>query len=195
MPKTKKQTVSKKEIISTALMSEFDGVLDETESDVIENTLSLKEIKISEILTPRSVIYSLGSNMILSEAIREKNIFRYSRIPIYGESRDDVVGMVMAKTIFSENRDFPDKTLMEISKKITILHENISVSKALDMFIKKKEHLFLVRDSYDQVEGIITLEDCIETILGLEIVDEFDEFDDMQQHAKDIMKTNRKASS
>ena len=72
------------------------------------------------------------------------------------------------------------------------IHENIPVSYALDMFIKRKEHMFLVTDSYGQTEGIVTLEDCIETLLGLEIMDESDTTEDMRKLAKDQMKKRQK---
>ena len=82
--------------------------------------------------------------------------------------------------------------LKAIKKEPFTINENVPVSKALDLFIKKKEHMFVVVDSYDQTEGIITLEDCVETILGVEIMDESDNIEDMQAYAKLQMKIRRK---
>jgi len=83
-------------------------------------------------------------------------------------------------------------TIKDIKKDIFSINENIPVSKALDLFIAKKEHMFLVMDNYDQTEGIITLEDCVETILGVEIVDESDTTADMRELAKLLMKNKRR---
>ena len=83
-------------------------------------------------------------------------------------------------------------SLHAIKKDIFHINEKIPVSKALDLFIAKKEHMFLVMDTYDQVEGIVTLEDCIETVLGVEIVDESDTTVDMRELAKINMRLKRK---
>lgn len=82
-----------------------------------------------------------------------------------------------------------------LRKKIFSINENIPVSKALDLFISKKDHMFLVTDNYDQTDGILTLEDCVETILGVEIMDESDTTEDMRQLAKLNMKLKRKAKA
>jgi CBS domain containing-hemolysin-like protein len=101
--------------------------------------------------------------------------------------------MVMTKRIFKQALENDTVTLGSIKKSIIAINENIPVSKALDMFISKKEHMILVMDNYDQTEGIVTLEDCVETILGVEIVDESDGAVDMRELAKLKMKQKRKA--
>jgi len=85
--------------------------------------------------------------------------------------------------------------LDEIKRDIFKVNENIPVSVALNLFIKKKEHMFLVVDGYDQTEGIITLEDCVETLLGVEIMDESDNIEDMREYAKQRMRQNRKPNN
>ena len=188
--------LTKEELIESMLLSEDEGVIDEKESDVIENVLRLDDIKVSEVLTPRSVVFALEANMTIKEIIDTKeDIFKFSRIPVYNESIEDVVGIVMTKKIFKQalkDENVPVKTIM---KDIFTIHENIPVSKALDLFIARKEHMFLVQDSYDQTEGILTLEDCIETLLGVEIVDESDSTADMRELAKLQMRLKRKTSN
>jgi CBS domain containing-hemolysin-like protein len=122
----------------------------------------------------------------------QEDIFKFSRIPVYHGSIEEVVGIVMTKRIFKQALKDDRVTLGSIKKKIFPINENIPVSKALDLFIAKKEHMFLVTDNYDQTEGIITLEDCVETILGVEIVDESDSTVDMRELAKLKMKQKRK---
>jgi len=186
-------SLTKEELLESMLISEDEGVIDEKESDVIENILNLNNIKVSEVLTPRSVVFALDETITIKEIIETKeDIFKFSRIPVYNESIEDVVGIVMTKHIFKQALTDDSVILGSIKKDIFSINENIPVSKALDLFISKKDHMFLVTDNYDQTEGILTLEDCVETILGVEIVDESDSTVDMRELAKLKMKQKRK---
>ena len=184
---------TKEELLESMLISEDEGVIDEKESDVIENILNLDNIKVGEVLTPRSVVFALDESMSVKEIIdTQEDIFKFSRIPVYKDSIEEVVGIVMTKRIFKQALEDDSVSLGSIKKDIFAINENIPVSKALDLFIAKKDHMFLVMDNYDQTEGILTLEDCVETILGVEIVDESDSTVDMRELAKLKMKQNRK---
>ena len=186
-------TLTKEELLESMLMSEDEGVIDEKESDVIENMLNLDNIKVSEVLTPRSVVFALDENMSVKEVIsKEDGIFKFSRIPVYNESIEDVTGLVLTKKLFKQALTDDSVSLKSVKKDIFAINENVPVSKALDLFIAKKEHMFLVKDNYDQTEGILTLEDCVETILGVEIMDESDTTADMRELAKRKMKLKRK---
>jgi CBS domain containing-hemolysin-like protein len=188
-------TFTKEELLQSMLMGEDEGVIDEKESDVIENILNLSKIKVNEVLTPRSVVFALDERMTIKEVMETKTaIFKFSRIPIYRNNLEEVVGLVLTKRIFKQALIDNSVTIGSIKKDIFKIHENIPVSKALDLFIKKKDHMFLVMDSYDQTEGILTLEDCVETILGVEIMDESDTTEDMRELAKRKMKLKRKAN-
>ncbi len=186
--------LTKEELLESMLQSEDDGVIDEKESDVIENILNLDNIKIGEILTPRSVVFALDESMSIKEIVESEDaIYKFSRIPVYKESIEDVTGIVLTKKIFKQARVDDSVSLASIKNEIVSINENVPVSKALDMFIAKKDHMFLVMDNYDQTEGIITLEDCVETVLGVEIMDESDTTEDMRELAKRKMKLKRKA--
>jgi len=189
-------SLTKEELLESMLQSEDDGVIDEKESDVIENILNLDNIKVGEVLTPRSVVFSLDEDMTLKEVIETKPaIFKFSRIPVYKDSIEDVVGLVLTKKIFKQALEDDSVTIGSIKKEMFSINENVPVSKALDLFISKKDHMFLVTDNYDQTEGIITLEDCVETVLGVEIMDESDTTEDMRELAKTKMKLKRKANN
>ncbi len=191
--KTDAHLLTKEELLESMLMSEDEGIIDEKESDVIENILNLDNIKVNEVLTPRSVVFALDESMKIKDVIKtEPAIFKFSRIPIYKDSLEDVTGLVLTKKIFKQALEDDNVTLSTIKKDMFGINENIPVSKALDLFISKKDHMFLVRDSYDQTEGILTLEDCVETILGVEIMDESDTTEDMRELAKRKMKLKRK---
>ena len=186
-------SLTKDELLESMLLSEDEGIIDEKESDVIENVLKLSKIKVVDVLTPRSVVFALDDTMTIKEIIEtQEDIFKFSRIPVYRDSIEDVTGIVMTKKIFRQALVDDSVSVGTIKKKIFSLNENIPVSKALDLFISKKDHMFLVKDKYDQTEGIITLEDCVETILGVEIVDESDSTVDMRELAKQRMKERRK---
>jgi CBS domain containing-hemolysin-like protein len=186
-------SLTKEELLESMLQSEDDGVIDEKESDVIENILNLDNIKVSEVLTPRSVIFAIDESMSIKEVIQtQESIFKFSRIPVYKGSIEEVTGLVLTKRIFKQALEDDSVTLASIKKEIYSINENIPVSKALDLFIAKKDHMFLVMDNYDQTDGILTLEDCVETVLGVEIMDESDTTEDMRELAKRKMKLKRK---
>jgi len=187
-------SLTKEELLESMLQSEDDGVIDEKESDVIENILNLDNIKVSEVLTPRSVVFAIDESMTIKEVIEtQESIFKFSRIPVFKGSIEEVTGLVLTKRIFKQALEDDSVTLKSITKDIFSINENIPVSKALDLFIAKKDHMFLVIDNYDQTDGILTLEDCVETVLGVEIMDESDTTEDMRELAKRKMKLKRKA--
>lgn len=185
------KSFTKAELIESTLLSEGEGVIDEHEADVIGNVLQMDDIKAGDILTPRSVVYALEEGTSVKKAIDYEGIFQFSRMPVYQGSIDTVTGIVLTKKVFQQAVMDDSIAIGEIKKEIFRINENIPISKVLDMFIKKKEHMFLVVDSYGQTEGIITLEDCIETLLGVEIMDESDTVEDMREYAKQKMKHRR----
>ncbi len=190
--KENNDTISREELIHSTLLSEEEGIIGDLESDIIENTLTLNNIKVKDILTPRSVMYAIPKEAIIKDITEDKRTFKFSRVPIYDGSVDNIVGIVLTKKLFKHAINDSHTVIESIMKPVISLHENIPVSKALNMFIQKKEHMFIVHDSYDQTEGIVTLEDCIETLLGLEIMDESDTTADMRRLALNKMKAKRK---
>lgn len=177
---------SKDEIITIVNMSEKEGVLQAKESILIKNLFKLKNIKAKDIMTPRTVVFAFDSKTTLKEALLNDNLYVYSRIPVYNESIDDIVGVVFKQTILEKRVKKKKKTLLkDIIVPVHKVPENISVSTLFDMFIRMKMHLFIVQDEYGQTSGVVTLEDALETLLGIEIVDEMDQVTDMQEFAKD----------
>ncbi|MBD3841595.1 MAG: DUF21 domain-containing protein [Campylobacterales bacterium] len=186
-------SVSREELIHTALLSEEDGVINDLESDIIENALNLKQIKIKDILTPRSVVFAVEKQTLINELLDDKRTYKFSRVPVYDGTIDNVVGMVLTKKIFKYAIKNPDTPISEIMIKVESVNENIPVLKALKLFTKNKAHMFIVLDGYDQTEGIVTLEDCLETLLGIEIMDELDTTEDMRKLASELMRAKRKS--
>jgi len=178
-------TVTREEVIAMAEMGEDEGVLEEQETDIIENTLKLKDVKAKDIMTPRSVIFALNSNLTVGQVLEEHDTLDFTRIPIYSTDLDAIDGMVNRYEIINRKADDQFSTRMhEISQEVPIVNENDSIDKVLGLFIKNRDHMALVNNDSKVLTGLITLEDAIETILGQEIVDEHDSVVDMRDLAE-----------
>ena len=183
--KTKESNFSRDEILAAVTMGEKEGSILSKESVLIENLFKLKNIKTKEIMTPRSVVFALKSTVSVEEAIEDDRMYIHSRIPVYGDTIDDIIGVVFNQIILEESVEERDNTLLkDIMVPVHKISENVPVSALIDQFVNRKTHLFIVEDNYGQTSGVVTLEDAIETLLGVEIVDEMDEVEDMQVFAK-----------
>lgn len=183
--KTKESSFSRDEILAAVTMGEKEGSILSKESVLIENLFKLKNIKTKDIMTPRSVVFALKSTVSVEEAIEDDKMYVHSRIPVYGDTIDDVIGVVFNQIILEESVEERDDTLLkDIMVPVHKISENVPVSALIDQFVNRKTHLFIVEDNYGQTSGVVTLEDAIETLLGVEIVDEMDEVEDMQVFAK-----------
>ena len=184
--------VSREEVIAMAELGEDEGTIEESESTVIENVLMLDDIPVEEVLTPRSVIFALDKTSSVREVLDKYNDIEFSRIPVYEEELDNIIGIVRRHVLLkSKAEDQFDVTMGELAKPIHTVEENDSVGDVLDEFVKRREHLFMVKDQFGQVAGLITLEDAIETLLGIEIVDETDSVVDMRKLALDNWRKKR----
>ena len=178
--------VSREEVIAMAELGEDEGTIEESESTVIENVLMLDDILVEEVLTPRSVIFAVNKTNSVREVLDKYNDIEFSRIPVYEDGLDNIIGIVRRHVLLkSKAEDQFDVTMGELAKPIHAVEENDSVGDVLDEFVKRREHLFMVKDQFGQVAGLVTLEDAIETLLGVEIVDETDSVVDMRKLALD----------
>jgi CBS domain containing-hemolysin-like protein len=184
--------VSREEVIAMAELGEDEGTIEESESTVIENVLMLDDISVEEVLTPRSVIFAVNKTKSVIEVLDKYNDIEFSRIPVYEDGLDNIIGIVRRHVLLkSKAEDQFDVTMGELAKPIHAVQENDSVGDVLDEFVKRREHLFMVKDQFGQVAGLITLEDAIETLLGVEIVDETDSVVDMRKLALDNWRKKR----
>ena len=178
-------TVTREEVIAMAEMGEDEGVLEEQETDIIENTLKLKDVKVSDIMTPRSVIFALNRDLTVGQVLEEHDTLDFTRIPIFDTNLDSIQGMVNRYEIINRKADDQFSTRMhEISQDVPHVNENDPIDKVLELFIKNRDHMALVVNNDNSLTGLITLEDAIETILGQEIVDEHDSVVDMRDLAE-----------
>ncbi len=183
--KTKSNEVTRDEIIAFASLGKKYGSIFEQESEYLRNSLTLRDIATEKILTPRSVTHTLQEDLCVSDALNDEKTRQFTRIPIYSSDVDHVTGKVIRADLFEAERDgHGDKPIKDFSQEIVHVSEQLPVHQLLDLFIKKKNHIFLVEDQFGQTAGVVTLEDAIETLLGREIVDERDVVEDMQDLAR-----------
>lgn len=181
----KSNVISREEVLALAALSHKDGALAGQENQLVENILKLKEAKTEDILTPRTVMHALDENISVTEALSHPQTATFTRIPVYLGHSDEITGVVLKAHLYQYEREGKGELpIREVAQKIYRVSENFPVLHLLDVFIKRHEHIFLVEDHFGQTAGVVTLEDCIETLIGREIVDESDEVEDMQVLAR-----------
>lgn len=182
--KSESMGVTREEMIATAELGVEEGSLHKKESAIIKNLLTLNSLFVSDVMTPRSVFFALDSDMNVEEVHQKYKPIRFSRIPVYDGSLDNIIGMTMRHRIHEAlSNDQHKLCIREITTPIQSVPERMTVASVLDLLIKRKEHLALAVDEYGIVTGLVTLEDAVETLLGVEIVDELDHVTDMRQYA------------
>lgn len=189
---SEEQTTSREEIAALASIGANEGVFTDKEDKIIQNILRLKNVKVTSIMTPRVVLVLADENITLNEFLKNKEYLKFSRIPIYNEKDENITGYVFRQMVLEKlAEDHHDLLLKDVKRKIVIVPDSIVLFNLWEMLLEKKEHIALIVDEYGGIEGIVTLEDIIETLLGLEIVDEKDTITDMQKYARDRWKAKQ----
>ncbi len=180
------QKVSREEMIAMAEMGEDEGTIGEKEGDIIENLLNLREVKAEEVMTPRNVVFALKMDQTVRDVVDKHSPIAFSRIPIFEKDLDTVIGFVHRYDLVNKQaEDKFDITMNELLDPIHTVKESESVAYILDEFVRRRQQIFHVVDEFGTTTGIITLEDAIETLLGVEIVDEHDSVVDMRKLASE----------
>ena len=179
-------TISREEVSAMANIGEEEGVIDNSENKVIQNIIKLDDIKAYDVMTPRIVAATAPESMTLKQFYKQDELSHNSRIPVWSESPEFITGYILRYDVL-ENlaEDKFDMRLKSIKRKIAAFHEETSVSDIWESLLKTKDQIALIIDDYGCFQGIITLEDIMETILGMEIIDENDTITDMQQFARE----------
>jgi CBS domain containing-hemolysin-like protein len=182
---------SQKSVLSRADFRAFtdlgikSGIFEESESNIIKNLLNFNSIQIKNIMTPRTVVIAENEEITLADFKNKHPDFRFSRIPIFRENIDKITGFVLKDEILVnliENSD--KKNLKDIRRRIEVIPEVASLPELFKLLIEKNTHIAMVVDEYGGMAGIVTMEDIIETLLGLEITDEVDNVEDLQELAR-----------
>jgi len=185
--------LSREGFIAMTDIAQKEGVFHETESKVIKNLLNFKEIQAKDIMTPRTVMKTEIDSMTIEAFFNDNHNIRFSRIPIYTSSQDNITGLVLKDDIFKEMAfDHGHKKLSDIKRDIIIVNRHMPIPSLFEELVKNRNHLALVVDEYGSVNGLVTMEDVIETLLGLEIMDESDNVADLQLLARKSWETRAK---
>jgi len=177
--------LSREDFSAMADIAKEEGVFEESESKVIKNLLNFKSIYAKDVMTPRSVMKIAEEGMNIKDFFEANKNLRFSRIPIYKVDPDDISGYVLKDDVYRDlAEDKHQKQLKNLKRKLLIIHRDVPIPSLFEKFIQEKEHVALVVDEFGSVSGLVTMEDVIETLLGLEIMDESDTDSDMQQLAR-----------
>ena len=187
------QNVSREDLHAMTDLAQEEGVFHESESMVIKNVIDFKKMVAKDIMTPRTVIKTAPETMTIREFFDNNPKLKFSRIPIFKESPDDITGYFLKDQLFeSIINGKGDETLQTISRDIYIAVRGTPIKTLFDNLIEKQEHIALIVDEFGSVSGIVTQEDIIETLLGLEIVDESDSDEDLQALARKLWRIRAK---
>jgi len=166
-------------------LAEEEGIFHESESKVIKNMLTFKEVLAKDVMTPRTVMSIEDENQTIESFFKNNANIKFSRIPVFTENPDNITGLVLKDEVFKEMAFGNGKKLLtDIKRNIIIINRSMPIPRLFEQLIKSKNHMALVVDEYGSVSGLVTMEDVIETLLGLEIMDEHDDVPDLQLLAR-----------
>jgi len=177
---------SREEFTALADIGAKSGDLDPKESRMLKNLLRFPSLCVEDIMTPRTVVFALQQDRTVHEVLQSHAEIDFSRIPVYAADRDDVTGFVLKTDILLDEHRHDGRTkLHELKRELRAVNEGMPLSRVLEELLDNRAHILLVVDDYGGMEGIVTLEDVVETIFGIEIVDEVDKIDDMRRLARE----------
>jgi len=176
---------SREEFAAMAEIGAEGGHLGDSESRILRNLFRFPELRAEDIMTPRTVVFALQQDLTVSEALEQHPEIPFSRIPIYGKNRDEITGFVLkTDLLIAQLQGRGDVPVREMKRDLGIVTEEASVEHIADELLTKREHLLAVFDEHGGLAGVVSLEDVVETLIGIEIVDEADRVADMRRLAR-----------
>jgi CBS domain containing-hemolysin-like protein len=180
-----KSVLSRADFVAMAEVVAESGALEKHEYGIIDNLLRLHELHVKDIMTPRVVMVAEDENTTIEDFYQKSNPLRFSRVPVYSERTDHLTGLVLKDEILQEIIEGNGKKpLSDIKREIKVVRDNIVLPKFYNQMMQSRSHLSAVVDKFGSLVGIATMEDLVETILGLEIMDELDKVEDLQRLAR-----------
>lgn len=174
-------TFSRDEMTAMAKIGKEEGLLDIKEHKIVSNLMKLHRLSVRDIMTPRPVIFSVSENMNVQDFFTAHSDKPFSRIPVYGQNSEDINGYTLkSDLLIAQAKDEFDRKLSDFKRNFLIVPDKLMASDIYDRLMYEKSHIALVVDEYGTVQGLVTLEDVVETLIGLEITDESDKVEDMQ---------------
>ncbi|MEE4254882.1 MAG: hemolysin family protein [Desulfuromusa sp.] len=178
---------SRDEFIAMARLGNDSGHIHDDESRIIRNLFRYGSVKAMDVMTPRSVVFALAEERKVSEVFEHIKEKPFSRLPIYKTGIDDITGFVLRDDILlSKASEQQGEMLKSLKRDISAVPETASLPMLLERFLKDRQHIALVVDEYGGTSGVVTLEDLVETLLGVEIMDEMDSVENMRVLARKL---------
>jgi len=185
---------SRDEFVAMARLGNDSGHIHDNESRIIRNLFRYGSVKAMDVMTPRSVMFALAEDRKVSEVFEQIKDKPFSRLPIYKGGIDDITGFVLRDDILlSKASDQQGEMLKSLKRDISAVPETVSLPMLLESFLKDRRHIALVVDEYGGTSGVVTLEDLVETLLGVEIMDEMDSVENMRVLARKLWTKRAKA--
>lgn len=179
---------SRREFSALASIGEESGQIDPLEARIIRNLLAFGAIKVEDIMTPRSVMLAFEQTKTIADVLADRPKLTFSRLPIYDGDLDNITGFVLkTDMLLAKVNHAMHKPLTQFQREITYVFSKMKLFDLLDLMLKNRIHIAVAVGEYGEVKGLVTLEDVLETLLGLEIVDEIDRVEDMQALARQMM--------
>ncbi|WP_084349734.1 CNNM domain-containing protein [Moraxella oblonga] len=179
---------SRHEFIALANQGQSSGQMSELETRIIKNSLALGVINVEDIVTPRSVITAFDENMTVGDVFATHTKLPFSRFPIFSDDLDNATGFVLKSDLLIAKANQEIHTpIKQFRREMTFVFAKMKLFDLLDLMLKERVHIALAVGEFGEVKGLVSLEDVLETLLGLEIVDEIDRVDDMQALARQLM--------
>ena len=181
----RRTSFSRGELAAVISAAARDGAISEDESELFENLLRADKVQVEDVMTPRSVVFMLAAEATIADLLGEPEADVFSRIPLYRDQQDNVVGYVLQRDVLRAVARVCDHglPLSQFMRPILFIPELATVDSALQQILERREPIAMVTDEHGGVEGLVTLEDLTETILGVEIIDESDRVVDLRKAA------------
>lgn len=180
-----KGRIHREEFIALAELGAKEGVFHKYESRILNNLFCFREVRTKDIMTPRTVMFALSENLAVEETLSLHAHLPFSRIPVYGENLDQVTGFVLKSEVLRAGQEKGATLLSELCRPLTVVSGDLPLHNLFEQLMAAKAHIALVIDDYGGTKGVVSMEDFIETLLGMEIVDEVDAVEDMQAMARE----------
>lgn len=176
---------SRGELAATIAAATRDGVISADESKIFENLLRLEKVHVEDVMTPRTVTFMLPAEATVGDLVANLEAEAFSRIPLYQEHKDNVVGYVLQREVLKAVADgaSPEVELLSLMRPIAFIPEVATLGSAMQQMLERRVPIAMAIDEHGGVSGLVTLEDLTETLLGIEIVDESDRIVDQRQAA------------
>lgn len=179
--------LSRSEFIAMARMAKQSGQIGDDESRILHNLFRFGAMRARDIMTPRTVVTALPVDLSIADAAERLSDQAFSRVPVYKASIDEVTGFVLrTEVLLAKASGHAERPLRELLRDIRTVPETATLPSLLDLLLRDRQHLAMVVDEYGGTRGLVTLEDVVETLLGVEIMDETDSTENMRQLARQL---------